>query len=63
MDPLLAYPMPPDARVVISLRIVAHPHANGDVSEILANNVEEFCASLELLEGKELPGVAALTDR
>src|SRR5262245_12589548 len=39
--------MPPDAQVVNSLRIVAHPHINGDVSEILANDVEEFCDYLE----------------
>ena len=55
MDPLLAYPMPPDARVVISLRIVAHPHVIGDVSEILANNVEEFCGYLEQHGGTAAP--------
>ena len=39
--------MPLDAQVVNGLRIVAHPHINGDVSEILANDVEEFCDYLE----------------
>ena len=39
--------MSPDAQVVNSLRIVAYPHINGDVSEILANDVEKFCDYLE----------------
>ena len=39
--------MSPDAQVVNGLRIVAHPHINGDISEILANDVEEFCDYLE----------------
>jgi hypothetical protein len=39
--------MRPDAQVVNSLRIVARPRINGDVSEILANDIEEFCDYLE----------------
>jgi len=39
--------MPLDAQVVNGLRIVAHSHINGDVSEILANDVEDFCDYLE----------------
>ena len=39
--------MPLDAQVVNGLRIGAHPHINGDVSEILPNDVEEFCDYLE----------------
>jgi hypothetical protein len=39
--------MPPDAQVVNGLQIVAHPHITGDVSGILANDVEEFCDYLE----------------
>jgi hypothetical protein len=45
--PLLADSMPPDAQVVNSLRIVAYRHINGGLSEILANDVEEFCDYLE----------------
>ena len=39
--------MPLDAQVVNGLRIGAHPHINGDVSENLPNDVEEFCDYLE----------------
>ena len=51
MDPFLAHSMPPDAQVVNSLRIVTHSHINGDVSEIFANDIEEFCDYLEQLGG------------
>ena len=40
---LLAYSMPPDAQEINSLRIVVRPHLNRDISEILANDVEEPC--------------------
>jgi hypothetical protein len=39
--------MPPDAQVVNGLRLVVHPHINGEISEILANDVEELCDYLE----------------
>ena len=55
MDPLLAYSMPPDVQVVDSLRIIALPHINGDVSEILANEVEEFYDYLEQHGGTATP--------
>jgi hypothetical protein len=36
-------------------RIVEHPHIDGDVSEILANDMEEFCDYLEHHRGTATP--------
>ena len=44
---LSAYSMPPDAQQINSLRIVIRPHMNREVSEILANDIEEACKYLE----------------
>jgi glutamate decarboxylase len=44
---LPAYSMPPDAQEIDSLRIVVRPHMNRDVSQILANDIEEACEYLE----------------
>jgi hypothetical protein len=55
LDPLFAYSMPPDVQVVDSLRVIALPHINGDVSEILGNEVEEFFDYLEQHGGTATP--------
>ena len=52
---LSAYSMPPDAQQINSLRIVIRPHMNREVSEILANDIEEACAYLERHGGTATP--------
>ena len=52
---LSAYSMPPDAQEVNSLRIVVRPHINRDVSEILANDIEQACKYLEQHGGTATP--------
>ena len=52
---LSAYSMPPDAQEVNSLRIVVRPHINRDVSEILANDIEQACEYLEQHGGTATP--------
>src|SRR5215468_2151423 len=52
---LSAYSMPPDAQEINSLRIVVRPHKNREVSEILANDIEEACEYLEQHGGTATP--------
>ena len=52
---LSAYSMPPDAQEINSLRIVVRPHLNRDVTEILANDIEEACEYLEQHGGTATP--------
>jgi glutamate decarboxylase len=52
---LSAYSMPPDAQEINSLRIVVRPHMNRDVSQILANDIEEACEYLEKHGGTATP--------
>jgi glutamate decarboxylase len=52
---LSAYSMPPDAQEINSLRIVVRPHMNRDVSQILANDIEEACEYLEQHGGTATP--------
>ena len=47
--------MPPDAQEINSLRIVVRPHMNRDVSQILANDIEEACEYLEQHGGTAKP--------
>ena len=47
--------MPPDAQEINSLRNVVRPHMNRDVSEILANDIEEACEYLEQYGGTATP--------
>src|SRR6476620_2478789 len=52
---LSAYSMPPEAQEINSLRIVVRPHLNQDVSEILANDIEQACKYLEQHGGTATP--------
>ena len=52
---LSAYSMPPDAQEINCLRIVVRPHMNREVSEILANDIEEACEYLEEHGGTATP--------
>jgi glutamate decarboxylase len=52
---LSAYAMPPDAQEINSLRIVVRPHMNRDVSQMLANDIEEACEYLEQHGGTATP--------
>jgi glutamate decarboxylase len=52
---LSAYSMPPAAETVNCLRIVVRPHLNTNVVEMLAKDIENACAFLEIHGGNATP--------